>query len=71
MYPPFYSVINYFDPESFEDDSPFRNWLKEYLLKLEDQGKEPPESTFFGERGYFEIQFKTDEYKNWAKYALY
>lgn len=66
-----HSVIYCFDPERFKDDSPFRNWLKKYLLDLEAHDKKPPESTFFRERGKFEIQFKTEVFKNWVRQALY
>lgn len=62
----YFQVVDCFDPDSFEDQTPFEIWLTQYLLDLEVKGKNLPHSTFCDERGKFEIPFETDVYKNWV-----
>lgn len=51
--------------ENYEKD--YNEWLAKYLLDLEALNKTPPNSTFSGQRGRFEIQFETERFQKWVR----
>lgn len=57
------------DLDRFECD--YRDWLTQYLLDLEANGKTLPNSTFSGERGRFKIPFETESFRIWVRMFKY